>query len=132
ATYSGDANFEEAVSDLFPQQVNQADSAVALSTSENPTVTGEPVTFTAEVTATSGSVGTPTGSVQFNVDGTLSGGSVPLDGSARATYSTDGLSTGLHTVTATYSGNASLAGSTSAPLNQTVNKGDTRTTVSVP
>jgi hypothetical protein len=73
------------------------------------------VTFTATVTGTGG---TPTGTVSF-----LQGGKIqqtPLVNCV-ATYSTSSLPVGTNSVTATYSGDSSFAGS-SAMATQTVNK----------
>ena len=49
--------------------VGVAAAAVALSTSDSSAVAGQPLTFTADVTAVGPGSGTPTGTVQFAVDG---------------------------------------------------------------
>ncbi len=64
-------------------------------------VTGfrDPVTFTAQITG----FGTPSGTVQFQTNGTLLGTPVPLD-QGRASVGTAGLPRGTNIVTAIYSG----------------------------
>jgi hypothetical protein len=59
--------------------VDQASTATGVLSSSNPSVFGEPVIFTATVTNTSaGSTGSPTGAVQFVVDGVNFGPPVAL------------------------------------------------------
>jgi hypothetical protein len=77
------------------------------------------VTFIATVTASSGS-GTPTGTVAF-LDGSTVLATATVDGSAQATYTTDALAVGSHSMTAVYGGDPNFSGSTSAMLTQTVN-----------
>ena len=88
-------------------------------------VFGQPVTFTASVT--SGSPGTPTGTVTFK-DGATTLGTGALNGSAQATFTTSALSTGAHTITASYGGDASFAPSTSAAISQAVHHAGSTTT----
>jgi len=87
---------------------------IALSTSAATITQGESITLTATVTGS-----TPTGTVTFT-DGSKSlGAPVGLSaGSARLT--TAGLAVGSHSVTATYTGDAVNAGSTSAAVTETV------------
>lgn len=75
---------------------------------------GDSVSFTATVAATSGApMATPTGTVQF-LDGTAVIGSGPLSGGT-ATFSTTTLMSGSHSITAMYLGDATYATSTSSP-----------------
>jgi hypothetical protein len=69
----------------------------------NPSLLNQPVTFTAVVSPTIAAAGTPTGTVQFQVDGSNFGSPVPLNGGV-ATLSTSVLPVGTHTVAANYSG----------------------------
>jgi hypothetical protein len=73
-------------------------------------VQGTPVTFTATAGATNG-LPTPTGTVQFYLDGTALGSPATVTGGV-ATYMTSTLSAGSHTVTAAYSGNSSYDSTT--------------------
>ncbi len=73
------------------------------------TTTGTPVNLTVQVT---GASGTPTGTVQFAVDGVAVSNPVTLSsGAAAYALSTTSLTAGNHTVTATYSGNTTYASS---------------------
>jgi len=92
-------------------------TTVITSHTPDPSTFGQVVTFTATVT---GGAGTPTGTVTFSEGATTYCSSVPLNGS-QAACSTSSLSTGSHTITATYSGDGNYNGS-SGTVGQTVNK----------
>jgi len=92
-------------------------TTTSFSSSLNPSFFGQVVTLTASTTPLLPSP--PTGSVTFN-DGSSSLGSVPIS-SGMASLSTSALIAGTHSITATYSGDASFSGSTSAPVSQVVN-----------
>src|SRR5205823_1398883 len=80
--------------------------------SANPSVSGQSVTFTA--TVSDSAPGTPTGTVQFVIDGSSAGSPVNVSttgGVTTATFSTATLAVGTHTVSATYSGDANFSGS---------------------
>jgi autotransporter-associated beta strand protein len=72
---------------------------VELSSSVNPSVKSQSVTFTVQVTSTGG--GTPTGAVTFK-DGVSVLGTGTLNASGIATFTTSALSVGTHAVTAVY------------------------------
>jgi len=94
-------------------------TTTTLVSSLNPANLGVSVTFTATV-ATSGTQA-PTGTVTF-YDGTTSLGSGTLSGGALGVgLSTSSLAVGTHSITAVYGGDTNNAGSTSAPLTQTIN-----------
>jgi hypothetical protein len=97
-----------------------ASTTTTVTSSQNPSTYGDAVTFTATVTATSG---TPTGTVTFK-DGATTLGTATLS-SGQTTYATATLSSGTHSITAVYSGDASFAATTSTPLTQTVNQAAT-------
>jgi hypothetical protein len=64
---------------------------------------GELVTFTAFVAANGPeSIGQPSGTVQFTLDGRNVGASVPLDAKGRATWETTALKVGKHEIAASY------------------------------
>jgi hypothetical protein len=63
---------------------------------------GQSVMFTATVSNASGNGGTPTGSVQFEVDGASFGSPIPLDANGQATTTDSTLSVGSRTITAVY------------------------------
>ena len=95
-----------------------APPAITLTSSANPAASGQPITFTAAVTAIAPAVGTPTGAITF-VDGTNILGTVALS-SGQAAYSPTSLSPGIHNITAVYSGDSSFGG-VSGSLTQIAN-----------
>jgi hypothetical protein len=126
-SYSGDGNFNASTSTAITQTVNKGNSSTSVSSSQNPSVFGQTVTFTATVSAVGPAAGTPGGTVTFN-DGGNSIGSGTLSGGT-ASFSTSGLSVGNHTITVSYSGDGNFNASTSTAITQTVNKGASSTTV---
>lgn len=93
-----------------------APSNTTLTSSTNPADFGAGITFTATVASTAG---TPTGTVVFR-DGSTVLGSGALNGSGLATYSTNSLGAGSHSITATYLAGPNYLTSTSAAINQAV------------
>jgi hypothetical protein len=74
---------------------------------------------------TSGTAGTPTGTVTF-YDGLTQLGTGSLNSHAVATYQTSTLAVGTHSITAQYGGDSNFSGSTSSPaLSQVVNQAGT-------
>lgn len=112
AIYSGDTNDAQGTSAAVAVTVAQAASAITLTSSLNPALTGQSVTFTATVTPAGA-----TGTVQF-LDGTSSLGTVTLSGGS-ASFTIVPPTAGSHTITANYTGNANYKAS-SATLLQTV------------
>jgi subtilase family serine protease len=92
-------------------------TTVALTSSSATYTVNTAVTFTATV-STDYSSATPSGTVQFAVDGTSSGSPVTLS-TGSATFSYTPTTSGAHTITATYAATSTFAGS-SASLNITV------------
>lgn len=95
-------------------------TTTSVSSSLNPSNYGVQVTLTAVVTQTSGTL-TPTGSLQFKMNGNLLGSPIPLvDGVAE--YASNQLPAGTDHITAIYTPNsANYSGSTSGNFNQVVN-----------
>ncbi len=104
------------------------DNTTSVTASPNPSVDGQPVTFTATVTPTQPGVGTPTGSVSFSEGGTLLG-TRTLDAEGNATFNTTTLALGSHTITASYAGDANFI-ATSGSVAQVVKWYGTTTVVS--
>ena len=88
---------------------NTASTSTAVSSSLNPSLLGQSVTFTATVTSAGG---TPTGTIQFKDGVNNLGTPVTLNGSGQATFTTSSLTAGTHTITAVYSGDSLFGGST--------------------
>jgi hypothetical protein len=117
-SYAGDATHAVSSSSAVNQVVDPAATSTALASNLNPSSHGQSVTLTATVTSGGG---TPGGSVTFN-DGVTSLGTVPLNGSGQAALSLSTLGAGVHSITASYSGNVNFDSSASSPLSQTVNQ----------
>jgi hypothetical protein len=131
AVYSGDTNFGTSTGTLSPNQtVNKANSATAVSSSVNPSVFGEPVIFSATVSAVAPGSGTPTGQVQLVIDGANVGTPVTLAGGSASFPSISTLSIGAHTVAVKYLGDSNFATSTGNLPTQTVGKAASATAVS--
>ena len=117
AVYAGNANFAGSTSAVLTFVTSKAASSTTIASSLNPSTHGTAVTFTA--TVKSSTTGTPTGSATFK-DGTVVLVTVALT-SGKATFTTSTLTTGSHSITATYNGSAGFNPSTSAALTQSVN-----------
>jgi hypothetical protein len=125
ADYSGDAVFL-ASSASVSQAVDKRASTTTVTSSLNPSIYGDAVTFTMTVAP---SPATATGTVQLVVDGVSAGSPVSLvSGSATATLSS--LAAGTHTITAVYSGDGTYLGGPSGSLDQVVGKAASTTVVS--
>ena len=129
AVYSGDTAYSSNSGSTI-QTVKQAATTAAVVLSANPSVLGQAISFTVTVSAAAPGSGTPTGTVQFQVDGTNFGKAVALSNGSATSGAISTLKVGDHTITASYSGNANFATST-ASLTQTVQKDDTTTNLVV-
>jgi hypothetical protein len=115
AEYIGDDDFGKSTSPVWEEVVNQASTTTVLTSSANPSSSGQSVTFTATVTSSTGL--DPFGKVTFTAGGvTLS--VVALKDTV-AQVSTAALPVGSTTITATYGGAEGFTGS-SASLTQVV------------
>ncbi|MGD0735468.1 MAG: Ig-like domain repeat protein [Terracidiphilus sp.] len=112
ASYGGDGNFNSSTGSLAgnPQVVNKANSVTVATSSKNPSILGQPVSFTASISAVAPGAGTPTGTVTF-LDGGGSIGTGTLSGGI-ATFTTSTLGAGNHTITTSYTGDGNFNGST--------------------
>lgn len=123
ATFSGTPLFAGSTGAL-PQTVGRAPTATTLTSSAPVSADlGAPVTFTAAVAVPSPGAGTPTGTVQFAVDGRPAGDPVPLGSGGATSPPVSGLAPGAHAVTAAYSGDGGYADSRYEPLTQQVDAG---------
>jgi chitinase len=113
-----------AVGSAFLGTTPRTETATGLATSPASSVARQAVTLTATVSSASG---TPEGSVTFR-DGTTTIATVALSG-GQASTTTTALTVGSHALTASYSGNAEHAPSTSATTTFTVAKAATTTAV---
>ncbi len=115
ASYGGDTNNAgSASSPALVQVVNQALSGTGVTSSLNPFIASQSVTFIATVVGVS-----PTGTVTFYDNGASIGTGSVTGGQATLTTST--LSAGSHPITASYGGDTNNMSSTSGILTQGVN-----------
>jgi hypothetical protein len=115
-----------------PFNVTLGTNNTVVSSSANPSVVGNPVTFTATINR-GGSGAAPTGTVQWQIDGRNSGNPVPVSttgGVTTAILTTSTLSSGTRSITASYSGDSNFQPS-SGSLQQTVNSTGLSTTTTV-
>jgi len=127
--------------------VSGESSSTVLASSANPSVYGQPVTFTATVSGAAPSFGTPTGSVTFTLADPVpttgpghlaalvcqNGDTVALGGGEATCTISSGLTLAQTptTVHATYSGESGVfSGSTATELTQTVDKSPSMVTIS--
>jgi hypothetical protein len=125
-TYDGDASRGTSSVASVTQTVAPAPVSVAVTPSANPSVFGQSVTLTAQVTAMP--TGDFAGVVTF-FDGAAAIGAVAMEASGTATVGTSSLSVGTHSITALYGGDSDHAGATSAALSEAV--APIRTTTSI-
>ena len=114
ATYAGDTNFGTSTSNAVSQVVNKAPTTTSLTSSLNPSINGTSITLTATV-----SPSVPNGKAVRFYDGSNVIGTGTTSGSA-ATFSTNALSVGTHSITATYAGDTNFGTSTSNVVLQRV------------
>jgi hypothetical protein len=130
AVYNGDSDFAGSTSPALPQVVNQGTTATLVVSSVNPSVSGEPLSYTATVAAVAPASGTATGTVTFMDGASVITGCAAqplIVGTASCSVSYPGA--GAHAISAVYSGDANFSASTSPILTQTVNQGATSTAV---
>jgi hypothetical protein len=96
----------------LPVQVSLGTSLVSVSTAPNPSEAGETVSLEATVAAVAPSSAEPQGTVRFSVDGEPQAGQLPLT-AGKASLELP-LDEGVHEISATYSGDALLAGRSGA------------------
>jgi sugar lactone lactonase YvrE len=113
AAYSGDSADAPAYSNAVTEHVRNL-SSIALTSSINPSVVGQPVAFSAAVAPS-----TATGTVQF-IDGATVLATVSLS-SGQAAFATSQLGAGAHSFTALYTGDNADTAVVSSVLTQTVN-----------
>jgi len=122
AIYLGSAAYVGSSSAVANQIIVKAASALALSSSPNPSVYLQAVTVIATVSS-----GLATGSVQFFDNGSLVGTGA-LSG-ATAKFTSSSLGVGSHSLTAAYGGDANFLSASAPGVVQTVNKAPTSTSL---
>ena len=120
AIYQGSRTLAGSTSNTVPQVVNRIASTTTVTSSQNPSLSGDPVTLTATV----GPAGppTPTGTVSFTSNGTAIGGcsALTLSSQLTAACTTSSLAVGTDAIVATYSGDNNYS-SSNGTFSQLVN-----------
>jgi hypothetical protein len=124
AIYDGATYFTTSTSSALAEKIANT-TTTKVASSKNPSIFGQPVTFTATVTHTG--TGTPTGTVTFKDGGSVLGTATLSGGIAK--FATATLTVATHTITAIYAGTPNFAGSTSPALSQVVDRANSTTTL---
>ncbi len=128
AVYNEDGNFLGSTSVDSNQWVNQAATAVNLTSLANSSVYGEMVNFTATVSASAPGSGAPTGKVEFFADGSSLG--IGTINGGVATFAIGSLAVGNRIITAVYGGDNNFENKSFGTLTQVVNKAATTSVLS--
>ena len=127
AVLAASLNFNSSSTGTLSQVIVPPPTATAtlLSSSLNPSLFGQSVTFTATVVASGANAAPFTGTITFTIDGATQS-AVSLTPQSTASFSISALAIGSHSIVATYSGTTATVGasfgiSTSATLTQLVN-----------
>jgi hypothetical protein len=132
ANFLGSTNFSSSSTSTAYTVGQDSTSASVTASSGGSAAFGQTVTFTASIANTSTSL-TPTGSVQFVVDGSNQGALTALNNSGQANLVMSSLQVGPHTIAVTYAGNSNFAPSsnTTSPFSLNVTQAATSTSLSV-
>ena len=110
-----------------PQNAGPIPTTTTVTSSVNPSVSGQQVTLTASVSPIPDG-----GTVQFEDNSNALGSPVTINSSGQATFITSNLSIGNHIITAVYGGDTNFVGSNSFQISQVVNQGITFTGSGLP
>ncbi len=129
ASYGGDTNDAVSTSAGLNEVIEQGATTTTLSSSANPSLTGQSVTFTAEVRAVAPAGGTPGGTVTFAFNNgqtpvCVNTGDTVMLSNGDATCTVDGLVPGQspENVHASYSGSNDFSSSAAQPISEVINK----------
>jgi hypothetical protein len=118
AVYGGSVDFTASTSPAVRHTVSKAKTSTTLTSTPNPSKSGQAVTFTATIKGAFG--GNPSGVVTFK-DGTTTIGTGAVSATTHeAKLVTSKLSVGTHNITAVYGGDVHFLTSTSAAVKQVV------------
>jgi hypothetical protein len=114
-----------ALATIGPPPQAPAGAALTVSSSVNPSVFGQSVTFEVSITSATGAAGVPTGQADFVIDGAQTADSpVTLNASGTATCAAiSTLTVGAHTVSINYLGDGTFGSAIANLPTQTVNQG---------
>jgi hypothetical protein len=131
ALFDGSVSFKAVTSDAYMgYQVAAADTSVSVQiTGNNPVLPGVPVRLSASVQAMFPGSGTPSGQMQFVVDGEDAGEPVQLADGVAISPDLTGLALGSHAIQARYLGDGDYNGALSLQVTLKVVTGDASGTV---
>lgn len=131
ASYSGDSNFLSSTSPSVNITVAKTPTTTVVAPATTTPTAGSSLQVTATITPSVAGTTQPTGNVTFTLDGVSAGVQSVVAGSpSTATVTiTSGLTSGTHSLVATYSGDTYYAASTSAAVTITVSKSPSTTVV---
>jgi hypothetical protein len=130
ASYNGDSDDQPSSSGAVTVSIGPAATGTTLATTDASPVVGQPVTYTATVSATAPGSGTPTGTVTFTgAAGTLCTVSLNDMNPDQATCTTSDAHAGGDSVTASYAGDTNFTGSASTAQSETVTAASTTTSL---
>jgi hypothetical protein len=125
ADYIGDANNIGSTSPALTQVVNKITTSANVTSSLNPSLVGQSVTFTVTLTSSYGVV--PGGETVTFLDGSTPLATGTLSG-GMAILNTSTLAAGVHNITVTYAGDSNFTG-TAPVMTQVVNKNPSSATI---
>jgi hypothetical protein len=115
-TYNGDTKYAPSTSTVLSQVINKAASVTTITSSMNPSTSGQSVTFTISIAPQF--TGIPTGTVKLTLGATVLSTLTLVNGGA--SYTTTTLPSGSDVIKATYSGSGNFNSSFKS-ITQTVN-----------
>ena len=116
AVYSGDATHQSSTSNGVPVIVLPDVTTISVTSSTNPAIYGQGVTFTATA---QGDHAVPSGQIEF-LDGSSVIAAATLNPAGVATASTSSLTIGMHSITAHYAATQNFGAATSAALSEVI------------
>lgn len=125
AVYAGDPLYLGSTSATITQVVSASSTTLNLVSSANPSMYSQWTTFTATLSSQNGAA-SATGNITFK-DGAQTLATVAVNPGGWASLSTNGLTVGNHSITASYNGDSGFAASNSNAVSQVVNVSPTTT-----
>jgi len=126
AVYNGSSTDLTSTSAAITEVVTATTTTTKVTSDLNPAPFGSNILLNATISAATGA--TPSGNITFK-DGTTTLATLTVNAAGVATYTTDNLAVGSHSITAVYVGDTDDLTSTSTVLTQTIQPADTTTKV---
>jgi hypothetical protein len=128
--YGGDSDFEPSSGPQLTQNVDASATTTATTSTANPAVTGQTISYTATVVRTAPAIGVPAGTVTFTDGGVAIVGCTDVVLVAGGATCSETLApAGVHSIVATFTGDSDDQGSVAPALLEQVNLDATTTSV---